>query len=72
MRCLTWNEHDKIQNERTEWKGLTSRPIPSFELPVPRIKQKANATELPSKLSGNPEQAVGIDLLGSHYKPCRA
>jgi RNA-directed DNA polymerase len=71
LRALYYWLNRRSQRRSYTWRSF-NRLLKRFGVPLPRIKPKANATELMSKLPWSDAQAAGVNLLGPHYKPCRA
>jgi len=71
LRALYYWLNRRSQRRSYTWQSF-HRLLKRFGVPQPRIKPKANATELMSKLQWSAAQAAGVDLPGPHYKPCRA
>jgi len=71
LRTLYYWLNRRSQRRSYTWRSF-NRLLKRFGVPLPRIKPKANATELLSKPQWKDEHAEGVNLLGSHYKPCRA
>ena len=71
LRALYYWLNRRSQRRSYTWRSF-NRLLKRFGVPLPRIKPKANATELMSKLQWSDAQAAGVNLLGPHYKPCRA
>jgi len=71
LRALHYWLNRRSQRRSYTWRTF-NRLLKCFGVPLPRIKPKANATELMSKLQWSDAQAAGVNLSGPHYKPCRA
>ena len=71
LRVLFQWLNRRSQRRSYSW-GSFNRLLRRFEVPRPRIVERASNPGLPSQAGWKPQQAERVCLFGDHYRACRA